>query len=442
MNLREVALSILNEYESGGKYINLSLNSHLADRLGADERASLTALLYTTVERKLTYDYYISAFAKRSIEKIDSHTLNILRLGVCQLVAMDSIPEFAAVNETVKLARGAGEKSFVNGVLRSVARAKDAGELPLPDRRKSVARYLSIAYSFPLWLTRHFISLIGEAGCEELFERINSDAGIDLTVNLSKISREDFISLLRSHGISATASPYTPLTVRLEGSFNPKKIPGFDDGYFFVQDAASAVSAVALGTERGDAVIDVCACPGGKSFSAAILAGREGSVTSFDIHESKLSLIESGRERLGFHNITVGLCDATKPREDLFCRFDRVICDCPCSGLGVLAKKADMRYRDEKALSALPELQYSILDASSQYLRDGGALIYSTCTLNPDENERVVERFLDAHSEFSRLDFTAGALRSVDGMLTMWPHIHSTDGFFIAKLTKEDKPHD
>lgn len=437
MTLREIALKLLDEYEISGKYVNLSLASHFADNLTAGERASLTALLYTTVERKLTYDYAISNFASRSTDKLDIHTLNILRLGMCQIMHMDAIPDFAAVNETVKLGRNRGERALVNGVLRAAVRAKGEGNIPTPDRKKSVARYLSVAYSFPLPLVRHFIGLFGEEGTEKLLSCFNSVLHTDLTVNIGKISRDELIKSLAARGISATPSTHSSLTVRVEGSVDPRTLPGFTDGYFFVQDTASAVSAEALGTERGDRVIDVCACPGGKSFAAAILTGEEGSVTSLDLHESKLSLIESGRDRLGLNNITVAASDATKPRAELLGGFDRVICDCPCSGLGVLGKKADMRYRDISALGELAELQYEILGASSGYVRYGGVIVYSTCTLNPEENEGVVARFLSAHPEFERTDFTVGDLSSHDGMLTLLPHVQGTDGFFIAKLTKK-----
>lgn len=434
MTLREIALSLLLEYESSGKYVNLSLSSHRADGLSPEERGILTSLLYTTVERKLTYDYYIAAYAKRGSEKIDPYTLGILRLGVCQIVTMESVPDFAAVNETVKLGRNKGERAFVNGVLRAIAREKD--RLPMPPREKNVARHLGVKYSFPQPLVKHFISLLGEEGCEELLRHYNETATTDLTVNLRKISRDELLTKLARAGIDAHAHDISPLTIRMDMSCDPRQLPGFCDGYFLVQDAASAISAVALGTKVGERVIDVCAAPGGKSFAAAILAGEEGSVLSLDIHESKLSLISSGKERLGLDNITVEECDATHPRVELFGTFDRVICDCPCSGLGVLGKKPDMRYRSLDEISALPELQYEILSASAHYLKVGGTILYSTCTLNPAENEMVVERFLSEHPYFRLEDFEVGALASRGGMLTTYPHIHGTDGFFIARMTR------
>ena len=436
MTVREIALSLLNEYELGGKYVNLSLSSHKADSLSREDRGFLTALLYTAVERKITYDYFIGAISSRSNAKIDITTLNILRLGMAQILDMDSIPSHAAVNETVKLARNPGERGFVNGVLRQTVRLKEADELPMPKREKNAARYLSVKHSFPLWMAKHFVKLLGESDAEKLFERFNTARYTDLTVNLLKISRDDFLTLLSANGFSAERG-VSSLTVRLNESVNPKLLPGFEDGFFFVQDSASAIAVEALGVALGDSVIDVCACPGGKSFASAILAGEKGNVTSFDIHESKLSLVADGAMRLGFNNVTVAACDATDPRVELYESFDKVICDAPCSGLGVLAKKPDIRHKDNVSLQELPKLQLDILEKSARYLKNGGCMTYSTCTLNPAENEEIVAEFIRTNPEYSLCDFTVGGIDSVDGMLTLLPHVHDTDGFFVAKIKKE-----
>ena len=436
MTIRELTLSLLNDYENNGKYVNLSLSSHLADKLSAEDRRFLTVLLYTSVERKITYDYYISAISGRSTDKIDPTTLNILRIGMCQIVHMDSVPDHAAVNATVALGRNPGERSFVNGVLRQAVRLKAEDKLPLPPREKKVSRYLSVAYSFPLWLVKHFISLYGEDNTEKLLERFNTARYTDLTVNLTRTDKESLMRSLKEQGYSPISYVDSPLSIRLCESVNPRRIDGFDEGLFFVQDAACAISLEALGVCEGEKIIDVCACPGGKSFAAAILS-KNGSVTSFDIHESKLSLITDGAARLGLSNVTADVCDAVYPNEELFASFDKVICDVPCSGLGVLGKKPDIRHRDNQSLQNLPELQYAILESSVKYLKAEGTVVYSTCTLNPDENERIVERFLSEHSEFTAVDFAVGDISSKDGMLTLIPHVHGTDGFFIAKLRKE-----
>ena len=435
MNIRKIALDLLSEYEAGNKYVNLLLSSRSLDGLTREERASLTALLYTAVERKLTYDYYISALAKRAPEKIDAHTRNILRLGLCQIADMSSIPTFAAVNETVKLARNSGERAFVNGILRAAARAP--GELPLPDREKNFKRYLSVKYSFPLHLVKHFASLVGEAETEELLNYYNTVKYTDITVNSLKTTTKDYINALNERGIEAVAEVDTPLSIRILRSVNPESLPHFADGHIFVQDRASHIATLALSPKRGERVIDVCACPGGKSFSTAILSGDSGEIFSFDLHESKLSLIESGAERLGLGSLRVDFRDALEPDESLFGTADKVICDAPCSGLGVLAKKPDLRYKAPEVLEDLPELQTAILTESARYLKVGGTLVYSTCTLNPRENEEVISAFLSGNPAFAPEDFSAGAYSSEGGMLTLYPHRSHTDGFFIAKIVRK-----
>ena len=434
-NIRALLLDLLLEYELEGKYINLSLTSHKADRLSAEERGLLTALLYTTVENKLRYDYYISSLAKRSIEKIDVVTKNIIRIGLCQLLDMENLPQYAAINETVKLARNIGEKSFVNGILRSAQRS--AKELPLPDKEKNFARYLSVKYSFPLWIVKKYIALYGEREAEELLMYFSKVAPTDLFVNTCKTSVSNFINKLSESGIFAEKSPLSENSVRIEKSVDPRKISGYSDGEFFVQDRACSAAISLLGCKAGESVVDVCSAPGGKSFAAAIFMNGEGRVTSFDIHESKLSLISDGSKRLSLSNVTATVCDGTKPKEELFDSFDKVICDVPCSGLGVLSKKPDLRYKSPDGLDKLPELQYEILSASAEYLKCGGRLLYSTCTLLPEENGEVVKRFLDSHPNFHTVDFYIGEEKSRDGCFTFIPHVHKTDGFFVSLLEKD-----
>ena len=434
MNVRKIALNLLNEYEAGEKYANLSLSSHTTDGLSADERSALTALFYTTVEHKLTYDYYIAALSGRSIEKIDLYTKNILRLGLCQIADMRSIPDFAAVNESVKLARNGGERAFVNAILRSAVRVKDS--LPLPDRKKNAARFLSVKYSFPLHTVKLFISLYGEEECERLLETFNGSKYTDLTVNTLKITPVSLISSLKEQGIVATADEGLGSSLRILGSFNPERTGGFSEGKFFVQDKASLLSSAALSPKSGELIIDTCACPGGKSFAAAILSGDKAKIYSYDLHESKLSLVTEGAMRLGLTSISADAVDALVGNPDLFGKADKVICDAPCSGLGVLGKKPDLRYKSQEAIDGLPELQGEILKTSAKYLKVGGELVYSTCTLNPKENEEVVELFLRENEDFAKKDFTAGSYASDNGSLTLTPTTDGTDGFFMAKIVR------
>ena len=435
MTQREIALRLLCDIEEGGKYANLAISSHLTDSLSRKDKAIVTALLYTTVEHKITYDYYIGYLAGRGIGEIAPRVRNILRLGLCQLLDMSSVPDFAAVAETVKLAKNQGERAFVNGVLRRAARERDS--LPLPAREKNAARYLSIKYSYPQATVKRFIEALGEEECERLLLAFDTANYTDITVNTLKITPAELVNHICEQGYIARVSSLSPITVRIEGSVDPRSVFGFEDGLFFVQDTASAVAAQALSVREGDLVIDVCSAPGGKSFASAILSGDKAEIYSFDLHSSKLSLIESGRDRLGITSVTVGEQDATDPRDDLIGRADKVICDVPCSGLGVLAKKPDLRYKDIARVDELCALGKEILEKSASYLKVGGVLAFSTCTLEKRENTDTVLSFLASHPDFSALDFAVGELHSEGGELTLYPHIHGTDGFYIALIRRD-----
>ena len=435
-SMRELALRLLTEWEEEGKYINLAVNSHFLDGISREERASLTALLYTTVEKKLSYDYYIASLSKRSLDKIDGRVLNILRLGACQIIDMKSIPDFAAVNESVKLAKNPGEKAFINGVLRAVCERAKNGDLPLPPYEKNPARHYSVKYSLPVWIVKEFLAKLGEVEALKLFNSFNTEPQVSLTVNTLKISRDEFIKELSERGISAEKSKISPLSVKLFTKVNPKELFGFNEGLFFVQDEASALSVLALSPKKNERLLDLCAAPGGKSFSSAILMENGGKITSCDLRESKLSLIKGGALRLGLTSIEAKANDAAELKTEYVGAFDKLICDVPCSGLGVISKKSDLRYRSEDGARELPELQYKILKTASSYLKAGGDLIYSTCTLLDAENSGVVDRFLLENPDFECVDFTLGDLKSERGRLTLYPHVNGTDGFFISKLRK------
>ncbi len=434
VNLRKITLELLRSYEEEGRYVNLLLSTPKVKALSADEKAIVTSLLYTTVEKKLTYDYFISAFAKRQIADVDPYVRDVLRLGLCQIADMDSVPDFAAVNETVKLARHSGERSFINAILRRAVKEKD--NLPYPDKKKNLLRYLSVYHSVPLATVKYFASLFGEEECEKLLSAFSSAEGFSITVNERKISRDEL--LLKLSDLGAEKSRYSSNGISFKRSLPPKSLAGFDTGDFFVQDEASRIAVAALDAKTGETVIDVCSAPGGKALAAAIRVGDTGAVFAFDLHESKLSLIEESKKRLALPNIKIGMRDATEPDESLFGKADRVICDVPCSGLGVFAKKPDLRYKDLAALDTLPPLQYAILEASSRYVKLGGVLVYSTCTLNPEENEKITDKFISENPEFSYEGFSVGELCVSEGKVTLLPHKHGTDGFYIAKLRKKN----
>ena len=430
MNVRPIALDVLSRWEEGAQYINLALGYKLGGLEEADRRF-LTALVYGTVEKCITLDYYIGVLSGRGA--LDATTRNILRLGLYELLYLNT-PRHAAVSLTVDLARNAGEKSFVNGCLRSALRSPEL--LVPPPRERNLARHLSVKYSVPRDTVRLFLEIFGEEEIEIFLTSVNSRTGMTLRVNTLRTTREDYLARLAEAGIDATPTPHAPASVYLPESYPPKALPGWEEGLFFVQDEASAVAVCALGAEAHHRVLDLCACPGGKSFGAAMDMQNEGTLRAYDLHPAKLSLVEEGARRLGLSVIETAAQDAADPDPRLIGWADRIICDVPCSGLGVLSKKADLRYKDLGAASNLPALQYEILSAAALCLAEGGRLIYSTCTVCPQENEAVTDRFLAAHPDFTYVPFEVGGLSAPLGHLTLYPHIHRTDGFYIARLER------
>ena len=435
VNARRLALSLLAEWESGDKYINLLLDSPRTRELAAQDRRFLTALLYGTVERLCTLDAIIARLTHKPADKLAPNTRRLLRLGLYQLLYMEGVSNHAAVNETVSLASNRGERGFVNAVLRAATR--DESILTPPAREKDAVAHLSFAYGFPPLLVSHFLAEYGEEDTEALLSAFNRTAPLTLRVNTEKTDRATLLSALAEEGIAATPTTYSPYGLRLAESVDPTSLYGFDEGLFFVQDEASQIATAAAGIPQGARVIDTCAAPGGKSFGAAMAAGKAGSVLSLDLHESKLSLIRSSAERLGLANLTARAHDGRSPDPTLIGSADVVLCDAPCSGLGVLGKKADLRHR-AATRTDLPPLQTQILSAAATYVKAGGVLLYSTCTLSTRENAAVAHAFAEAHPEFLFEDFAVGALSSQGGMLTLLPHRHGTDGFFIAKFRKQD----
>ena len=437
-DVRRIALRLLEGWERDDTYLNLALNSPMTANLSREERGFLTALLYGTVERRITLDYLIGRVAART--ELAPRTRNILRLGFYQLFFLSNVPSHAAVDLTVSLGESKGERGFVNGVLRSALRQFSTPEggfsLPFPPRERGLARHLSVAYSFPPDLVRHFLGLLGDGETEALLAACNRESPLTLAVNTLKTTREDLASRFAEAGITARPTKYSPVGLTLSDAPPVTALPGFTEGLFFVQDEAAQLASAILSPAPGSAVVDPCACPGGKSFAAAIAMGDKGSVYAFDLHDSKLPLISDGAARLGLTSVSVSARDGCDPDPELFDKCDGVLCDVPCSGLGVLGKKPDLRYRALERAAELPALQAALLSASSRYLAPGGRLLYSTCTLNPKENREVVEGFLASSPGFRRVPFAVGELTAPTGELTLYPHIHGTDGFYYALIER------
>ncbi|MBQ9806107.1 MAG: 16S rRNA (cytosine(967)-C(5))-methyltransferase RsmB [Clostridia bacterium] len=421
MTVREIALQVLNKCVLSEQYSNIALDTALSRHtLTAADRGLLTALVYGVLERGITLDYWIDSLATQKGE-IDAGTRTLLRMGLYQLAFLDRVPDHAAVNETVSLAPRR-TKGFVNAILRAFLRRDK--QIDLPDRERDTVAYLSVRYSFLPAICQAFLEIYGVERTESILAAFCQKPPLNLRTNTLKISRDELIERLTEKGYAASATFESPNGICLSGAAVPE-LPGFDDGWFFVQDEASQLCVEALDAHRGMRVLDTCACPGSKSFGAAIDMQNEGEVISCDLHKNKLSLVERGAARLGIEIIRVGERDARAANPEWKGTFDRVLCDVPCSGFGVFAKKPELRYKDPAKSAALPAIQREILNTSAEFVKAGGQLVYSTCTLLPRENGENVHAFLAEHPEFELLRER-----------TLYPDVDGTDGFYFAVLKK------
>ncbi len=401
------------------------------------DKSFFTALLYGTTERLLTLDFVISKFSNIEFEKIDPVILCILRTAVYQILYMDRVPDSAACNEAVDICKTTSHSEnqcgYVNGVLRSIVRNKE--KIPSMIQSEGGRKAVSIATSIPLWIIDSLSEDYGEKNAFEFAGHISGiSQSVTLRVNTVKTTRESLLAALGNH---ASETKTSKVGIRLDGSFPVSELYGFAEGLFYVQDEASQIATSLISNVNADTVVaDVCACPGGKTFSAGITLGNTGKVYSFDLHKNRIKLIDSGAQRLGLTNIVTEARDARNPKEELFGKADYVICDVPCSGLGVIAKKPDIRYKDKSEVENLPAVQYDILCESAKYLKKGAVLIYSTCTLRSAENENIVLKFLENNPGYKLC--STGLFGKEDcGYVTLLPQKTGTDGFFIAKIVKE-----
>lgn len=427
LNARTLALEVLTRCESGG-YSNIALDTVIKrNNLSPADRGLITALIYGVIERKITLDYIISALSSIPNSKIEKNTRNILRMGLYQLIYMKKIPAHAALNETVSLANKRS-KGFVNAILRSYLRESD--KIIFPDKSDKI-KYLSVKFSVGESLVGELLNAYSFEKCENMLCAFSQVSPITLRVNNLKAERDEILNELGG----ALKTDFSPDGIILENAA-VSELDCLKDGRVTVQDEASQICVRALDAKAGDTVFDVCACPGSKSFGAAMTMENRGEILAFDIHENKLSLVQKGAERLGISIISTKMQDARKPIVELFGKADKIVCDVPCSGFGVISKKPEIRYKDVKESVALPKIQYDILENVSNYLKIGGTLVYSTCTILPDENENNINKFLENHKNFKLCPFSVGNLEVNSGMITLLPHTHHTDGFFIAKIKR------
>lgn len=429
---REAAVFALERTRRDGAWSS-ALSDAMKTKYDLDSRSLSLAVSISlgVLQNTALLDYYIDLNSK-SASKIEPKVRDIMRSGAYQLIFMDKIPASAAVNESVALCKKLGysrASGFCNAVLRKIASCAD--KLPEPPG-KGTAKYLSVKYSHPQQLAQYIVDRRGYDAAEAFLAADNTIPDTCLQVNTLKITPDELMARLLAESIPCSMHPWLPNCIVTAGSVS--SMPGFDEGLFYVQDPAAKCAVLAAALEPGMYVLDSCAAPGGKSFAAAIAMQNEGSIDSCDLHDKKIRLISEGAQRLGLSCINAFSHDA---REQFYRQYDAIIADVPCSGYGVIRKKPEIRYKPLEDSASMPAIQAAILENLSQYVKPGGVIVYSTCTVLECENEDVVKAFLRAHAEFSAEGFTLpNGETAADGYITFWPDIHGTDGFFVSKLRR------
>ena len=429
---REAAVFALERTRRDGAWSS-ALSDAMKTKYNLDSRSLSLAVSISlgVLQSTALLDYYIDLNSK-SASKIEPKVRDIMRSGAYQLIFMDKIPASAAVNESVALCKKLGYSrvsGFCNAVLRKIASSAD--KLPEPPG-KGTAQYLSVKYSHPQQLAQYIVDRRGYDAAEAFLAADNTIPDTCLQVNTLKITPDELMARLLAESIPCSMHPWLPNCIVTAGSVS--SMPGFDEGLFYVQDPAAKCAVLAAALEPGMYVLDSCAAPGGKSFAAAIAMRNEVSIDSCDLHDKKIRLISEGAQRLGISCINAFSHDA---REPFYRQYDAIIADVPCSGYGVIRKKPEIRYKPLEDSASMPAIQAAILENLSQYVKPGGVIVYSTCTVLERENEDVVKAFLRAHAEFSAEGFTLpNGETAADGYITFWPDIHGTDGFFVSKLRR------
>ena len=433
MAARETALNALITCRRQSGWSNAVLKQTIArDKLDSREAALATRLCYGVVQNRGRLNFYLRQLLTGSLKKLHPAVRDILHMGLYQIYDMDKIPDSAAVNESVTLARkyGApGSDRLVNAVLRNAVRTK--GTLQEPTSYED-------RYSHPAELVSLLKTALPKGTLEGVLKANNEAPKTVIQVNTLKTTADALLEQLRREGVEAEPHGWMPECLVLGSTGSLEKLPSFQQGLFYVQDPASRLSVRCAGLQKGFRVLDCCAAPGGKSFAAAMAMEGRGSICSCDIHPHKIQLIENGAARLGLGILQARLQDASEFVPEWEGAMDAVLVDAPCSGLGIIRKKPDIRYRDLKENEALPALQKKILANQARYVKKGGVLLYSTCTLLPRENQDVVEDFLKTHPEFSleKLELPQIFPENTTGMLTLLPGQWDTDGFFISKMRR------
>lgn len=425
---REIALEILYKIEEKNAYSNLELN-YILEKYNPpkEERNLATQLVYGVLRRKNTLDWLIEKFSQRPLEKMTGWVRNILRLSIYQLIFLDRIPVSAVCNEGVKLAKKRGHlgvSKFVNAILRSIVRSLD--NLPWPSEA-NLAQYIAIKYSHPQWMVERWLERLGKETTIALCEANNENPPLTIRTNTLRITREQLLGKLEQDGVNTEVIDLAPEAIRLLGASSLTKLSSYQDGLFQVQDVSSMLAAHLLDPQPGEIVLDACSAPGGKTTHLAQKMNNQGRIIANEFHKHKIGLIEENCQRLGITMVETRVGDARHLADSYQGRMDRVLVDAPCSGLGVLRRKPDARWKKKvEDIIELNKLQLAILESAAQCVKPGGVLAYTTCSIEPEENQEILQAFLAGNQEFK-------LVKSVQ----LYPQDYNTDGFFLSRLERK-----
>ncbi|MBN9646540.1 16S rRNA (cytosine(967)-C(5))-methyltransferase RsmB [Terrisporobacter glycolicus] len=439
MNAREIAYKVLLDIEKNKNYSNMAINKHFKDvKLSNQDRGLATEIIYGVIENKYYIDYMIDKLSKVKTNKMEIYVKTLLRMGIYQIMFLNSISDYAAVNETVNLAKKKNSKvsGFINGILRNVIRQKETiGEIKIKDD----IDYLAVKYSYDKWMIRNWMIHFGKDFTKELLESNGQRPSIYLRTNTLKITRDELIEKLEQQNVKASKVHVVDEAIKVENLKDIENNVLYKEGLFSIQDISSMLVGKVMNPKEKSLVLDVCSAPGGKTTHIATLMKNTGQVVSRDIYEHKLKLIKASSKRLNLTNVDVQEFDGLSLDKDSVGKFDYVLADVPCSGLGIIRRKPEIKYKEKEEFRDLPPIQKKILENASKYVKKGGTLIYSTCTIQDNENIDVINEFLQKNKNFelAPIDEVKVDLDNQEkGYMKIYPNVHEMDGFFISKLIR------
>jgi 16S rRNA (cytosine967-C5)-methyltransferase len=438
--VRGTSVKILNRVERTDSYLDKLLEAELrSGELNDFDKALLMEIVHGVLRWQSKLDWVLNGFFHGNFAKAEVTVRNTLRSALYQILFLDKVPDHAAVNEAVEfIKRIRGEKAggLVNGVLRNIIRNKEG--IHYPDVQNDAALYLSTMYSFPLWMVKRWMNRFGFYETEKLLEAQNQKPGLTLRINTMKTSIEEFMKMFDLQNISYEKSNFLPMFLKTTNLTNISNSEIFRRGFFTVQDESAGLAATLLNVQPGDRVLDLCAAPGGKTTFFGEVMKNQGTIVAVDKYQTRLNLVKGSCERLGLTNVQFVAADATDFQTEL---ADKILIDAPCSGLGVLSKKPDIKIKREmRDINEVVKIQEHLLNNAATLLKQGGALVYSTCTIEPEENFNVVKKFLETHPEFEidhAAKYSNEKIVTADGFIETFPHRNGIDGSFAIRLIRQ-----